>query len=79
HYRGLHCHEETGVMDALLVTTCGRFDRVASLLRRHPPSGPDECFDVLQDPQVQVGITVQQMVFHPRSGEAQVRIPEPPP
>lgn len=50
-------------------TSCGRFDRTQELLVKKTPTNFDECFDILKDEKVIMGITVQQMVFNNRSGE----------
>lgn len=48
--------------DQVHSTSCGRYDRLLSLLKR-PPNGAADCFALLNDPLVKMGITVQQMVF----------------
>lgn len=53
-------------------TSCGRFDRAKALLQRSKPSNVEECFEILQDGQVMMGITVQQMVFNNRTGEIEL-------
>ncbi len=60
---------------ALEASSCGRFDRVCELLQRDEVVTPDQAFAVLADPEVRMGITAQHMVFTPRSGEVQVRLP----
>ncbi|MEO0340608.1 MAG: C45 family peptidase [Bacteroidota bacterium] len=61
---------ETG--NILSSTSCGRYDRAANLLNTHMPVSIGDCLRVLQDGKVQMGITVQQMVFENRSGEMRV-------
>lgn len=48
-------------------SSCGRYDRVATLLQK-PPAGLQGCIDYLRNPAVQMSITVQQMAFHAASG-----------
>jgi hypothetical protein len=57
-------------------TSCGRFDRVAELLHRQPPTTTAECFGVLGDSRVRMNITMQSMVMLSRSGHLAVRRPE---
>ncbi len=65
--------ENEGLHEGVLqLTSCGRFDRATELLNRCMPSRPDECFDILRDKKVMMGITVQQMVFNNRTGEIQL-------
>jgi acid ceramidase len=59
----------------LLVTSCGRFQRIESLLRAEIPLHPEHCLTYLCDPDVQMKITVQQMVFRAATGEYWVRAP----
>ena len=56
-------------------TSCGRFERMGELLAREQPADFAACFAHLSDPAVKMEITVQQMAFHARSGEFEVRIP----
>ncbi|NOS93253.1 MAG: linear amide C-N hydrolase [Cyclobacteriaceae bacterium] len=50
-------------------TSCGRFDRTQELLENQTPTDFVKCFDILQDKNVMMGITVQQMVFINETGE----------
>jgi acid ceramidase len=50
-----------------LSTWCGRSARIHELAAQRRPRTPDECFACLRDDRVQMGITVQQMVFHAAS------------
>jgi len=50
-------------------TSCGRFDRTKELLNKKKPINFEECFNILKDEKVMMGITVQQMVFDNNSGE----------
>jgi hypothetical protein len=40
------------------------------------PQNPEACFNCLSDPEVQMRITVQQMVFRAATGEYWIRLPE---
>ncbi len=53
-------------------TSCGRFDRAKELVNRSKPTSSNQCFDILQDDHVMMGITVQQMVFNNQSGEIEL-------
>ncbi len=59
----------------LMRTSCGRYERIAELVRAEPPQGLEESIAHLCDVDVMMGITVQQMAFLPRSGEHFVRVP----
>ena len=59
----------------LVATSCGRFERVEALVHKRLPQTPEDCFIYLSDPQVQMQITVQQMVFQAASGKWWVKIP----
>lgn len=50
-------------------TSCYRFNRVEALLKTHFPLTPQDCISILQDPDIMMGITVQQMVFSTKTGE----------
>lgn len=50
-------------------TSCGRYNRTQELLEKQYPTGIEECFDILKDENVMMGITVQQMVFNNETGE----------
>ncbi len=58
-----------GAPSALLASTCERLDRVGQLLKKRRPENPDDCFQYLNDPDVRMNITVQQMVFRAATGE----------
>ncbi len=45
-------------------SSCERFNRTTELLEQHTPQSADECFHILNDDRVKMGITVQQMVFN---------------
>lgn len=53
----------------LQTSSCGRYDRACSLLRKDLPRNLAECMSILSDEQVKMNITVQQMVFDNKSGE----------
>ncbi|WP_046754964.1 C45 family peptidase [Kordia jejudonensis] len=55
----------TGIIHA---TSCGRFDAATTLLRNKEVQQEDHCLEVLQDENVMMGITVQQMVFNVNTG-----------
>jgi hypothetical protein len=49
----------------LLDTWCQRFERVQALISQRQPRDPEDCFGYLNDPQVRMHMTVQQMAFWP--------------
>lgn len=53
-------------------TSCGRYDRTNFLLNEKDIKNSSDCMDVLKDEKVQMGITVQQMVFENRFGEIRI-------
>ena len=53
-------------------TSCGRYDRAVSLLNQSTPQTTADCLAILQDENVMMGITVQQMVFHVATGEVEL-------
>ncbi len=57
------------VQSELLASCCQRFDRVEELIAGRWPQTPDECFRYLNDPEVRMNMTVQQMVFRAATGE----------
>ena len=56
-------------------SSCGRYERIGKLVQGSPPQSLEGCLEHLGDEQVMMGITVQQMAFHARSGEWAVRVP----
>ncbi len=56
----------------LQITSCGRFDRACELLNSELPKNNAECFGILQDEKVMMGITVQQMVFDNKTGKIEL-------
>jgi acid ceramidase len=63
----------------LLDTWCQRFERIQALISQKQPRDPEDCFRYLNDPQVRMHMTVQQMVFCAATGEHWLRFPEPMP
>jgi acid ceramidase len=61
----------------LLATCCRRFDRINALIRVQRPRNSEDCFAHLSDPEVQMNMTVQQMVFRAATGERWTRSPQP--
>jgi len=49
-------------------TSCSRYDRTVELLKTKIPIDSKECFDILKDDNVKMGITVQHMVFNNKNG-----------
>lgn len=49
-------------------TSCGRYDTTQELLREQAPSDASACIDILNNENVMMGITVQQMVFETNTG-----------
>lgn len=61
--------ENGKVEESILTTTsCGRYDRTIEMLRTRIPSNAKDCFEILKDDKVIMGITVQQMVINTNSG-----------
>ncbi|MEM8969758.1 MAG: carcinine hydrolase/isopenicillin-N N-acyltransferase family protein, partial [Bacteroidota bacterium] len=50
-------------------TSCGRYNRVEEMLKEDAPTNLRECFTILKDKKIMMGITVQQMVFNNKTGE----------
>ncbi len=65
----------TTVHGALGASSCRRSQRLGTLLAFEPPSSTDDAFRLLSDAGVKMGITVQHMVLHARSGRCDVRLP----
>ncbi|MCR6640445.1 MAG: acid ceramidase family protein [Sporocytophaga sp.] len=53
----------------LQTTSCGRFERTESLLKKAIPGHLEECMQILRDEGVKMNITVQQMVFDNKTGD----------
>lgn len=60
----------------LLATSCHRFRRMDTLISHQLPLDPEACFSYLNDPEVKMQITVQQMVFRAATGEYWIRLPQ---
>ena len=62
--------EQSGVKsDNLLAqTSCSRFDQTNKLLNLQKVQSMTDCLGILKDDKVQMGITVQQMIFDNRTG-----------
>lgn len=75
HYRSLASNKYAPAESALQETSCGRLERASELIRARLPTGAAESFEILRDPQVQMGITAQPMVFCPATGLLEVRLP----
>jgi hypothetical protein len=58
-----------GTASELLATSCQRLERIEALIANERPRNPRDCFRYLTDPEVQMQITVQQMVFRAATGE----------
>ena len=56
----------------LQTTSCGRYDRTKELLDSKMPANFQDCFRVLQDDNVIMGITVQQMVIENLTGDVEL-------
>ncbi len=64
-----------GTEQILQKTSCGRFERASMLLAQHMPCNVMDCFTILTDPAVRMGITVQQMVMSAAQNILEVRLP----
>jgi hypothetical protein len=67
---------EGGAEQELQRTSCGRFERTSALLADHVPQTAAECFAVLTDPSVRMGITVQHMVLSAAKGLLDIQLPD---
>jgi hypothetical protein len=67
--------DAAGSPNELLRTSCGRFNRIESLLLGQSALDSDRCFAYLSDAEVVMSITVQQMVFCAATGQFWVRSP----
>lgn len=54
--------------DVLQASSCGRQNRTMELLNQAKPETVDDCFQVLDDANIKMGITMQQMVFNINQG-----------
>ena len=57
----------------LYSSTCSRYDATCQQLADGHPSSHEDCFSILNHPDVRMSITVQQMVMSARTGELHVR------
>ncbi len=63
----------SNIKSELQATACSRYDRVSALIASRVPQSAERCFAYLDDPNVRMGITVQQMVFQASTGMCLVR------
>jgi acid ceramidase len=68
--------EQGASSSELLATSCGRLKRIEALVDQKRPASAEECFRYLGDVNVQMEITVQQMVFRALTGEYWLRLPD---
>lgn len=66
-YKVLQNSSSTG--NILQDTSCGRYENTQELLMKNIPLNENECLEILQNDNIMMGITVQQMVFHNLSGK----------
>ena len=64
---------ESKNQSALKDTSCGRYDQTRRLLNQALPASALDCFKILNDKDVKMQITVQQMVFSPNIGLIEVK------
>lgn len=50
-------------------SSCGRYENTQELLSNQIPMNDQECINILQNENIMMGITVQQMVFHNNTGK----------
>jgi hypothetical protein len=74
-YRKLDASADVTPGNRLQETACSRFDRATELLTKGRPTDAEACLRILEDADVRMSITVQQMVMRPRTGELLVHIP----
>ena len=73
-YRALPSGARAGAGGELAATACARYDRATVLARMREPSA-DWCVEILRDPGVIMGITVQHVVMSAATGELRVALP----
>lgn len=61
-------------VNELSQTSCDRHDRALALLRAGLPADASGCMNILKDDEVQMGITVQQMVFDTKAGRIDLEL-----
>lgn len=54
--------------DVLQESSCGRQDRALELLNKAKPETIQDCFQIIDDANIKMGITMQQMVFNVNQG-----------
>lgn len=64
------------VQSELQATSCGRFNKISKLISSYQPDSIDSCFYCLSDPEVIMGITVQQMVMSASQSLLEFRPPK---
>lgn len=75
-YRDLAISEEPKDESDLFSSSCGRFDRCASLAGSARPKSLEDAIQILQDSQVRMNITAQHMAFQAVTGQALVVLPD---
>lgn len=65
-YRQLENRSDNTLLQS---TSCSRYDRACQLLAERLPENAEDCMQILKDDKVMMGITVQQMVFNPTTGD----------
>ncbi len=64
------------VQSELQATSCGRFNKISELISSNQPDSVASCFACLSNPDVIMGITVQQMVMNASEGLLEFRPPK---
>lgn len=59
--------------DTLQLTASSRYERVRELISQKSPKSISDHFNILSDSKIQMGITVQQMVLNPNTGEINLK------
>ena len=70
--------ERSGGDSPIAATSCGRYDALLRSVRQHRPRDAAQCLQRLDDGQVRMSITMQQMVFEARTGDCLLQVPAPP-
>ena len=65
----LSLSENKKTNDTLQLTASGRYNKVKELLGEKTLKQVEDYFEVLSDKDVKMDMTVQQMVFNPKTGE----------
>ena len=74
-YRALDSGFAPAEGNVLQETACARFDQATRLCSQHRPANVADCFSILENSDVKMGITVQHMAMRARTGELEVRLP----